>query len=199
MRIGIDARELCGRPTGVGRYLAGLLQEWATGGRACSHEFVLYAPEPISLPLDARKFRTRVVAGAPGTWWEQVKLPREARADNLDVWFAPGYTAPLRLAVPVVVAIHDLSFVAHPEWFGVREGARRRWMVRHTAHAAAAVITISQFSRGELVERLDVPAGRITVIPPGIGAGGCGLGDTGWGLGPSRPAASTATPTPGPR
>jgi glycosyltransferase involved in cell wall biosynthesis len=177
MRIGIDARELCGRATGVGRYLAGLLQQWAGNGRACAHDFVLYAAETISLPLDARRFRTRLVAGAPGTWWEQMTLPRAATADNLDVWFAPGYTAPLRLAVPTVVAIHDLSFVAHPEWFGIREGARRRWLVRHTAHRAAAVITISQFSRRELIDRLDVEAARIHVVPPGVGTVGLRTGD----------------------
>ena len=34
MRIGIDARELSGRVTGVGRYLAGLLREWSGGERA---------------------------------------------------------------------------------------------------------------------------------------------------------------------
>jgi len=174
MRIGVDARELCGRATGVGRYLAGLLQEWARRGPAGAGDFVLYAPEAIALPLDARKFRTRIVPGRPGTWWEQVTLPREASADSLDVWFAPGYTAPLRLRVPIVVAIHDLSFVAHPEWFTIREGARRRWMVRHTAAAAEAVITISEFSRRELVERLDVDARRIHVVPPGVGTGDWG-------------------------
>ena len=176
MRIGVDARELCGRATGVGRYLAGLLLEWARGGPAGAHDFVLYAPEAIALPLDARKFRTRIVPGRPGTWWEQVTLPREASADSLDVWFAPGYTAPLRLTVPVVVAIHDLSFVAHPEWFTIREGARRRWMVRQTAAGADAVITISEFSRRELIERLDVEAARIHVVPPGVGTGGLGPG-----------------------
>jgi glycosyltransferase involved in cell wall biosynthesis len=176
MRIGVDARELCGRSTGVGRYLGGLLQEWARGGAAGAGDFVLYAPEAIALPLDARKFRTRIVRGRPGTWWEQVTLPREARADSLDVWFAPGYTAPLRLRVPIVVAIHDLSFVAHPEWFTIREGARRRWLVRRTAAAAAAVITISEFSRRELIERLEVDARRIHVIPPGVGTGDWGTG-----------------------
>ncbi|HJZ76311.1 MAG TPA: glycosyltransferase family 1 protein [Vicinamibacterales bacterium] len=179
MRIGIDAREMCGRATGVGRYLAGLLHEWATGGRACAHEFVLYASEPLALTLDSRKVRTRVVAGSGGTWWEQITLPRGVNADALDVWFAPGYTAPLRLAVPIVVAIHDLSFVAHPEWFGVREGARRRWLVRRAANAAAAIITISQFSKREIVERLNVGEARVHVVPPGIGA-------RGWGLGASR-------------
>jgi glycosyltransferase involved in cell wall biosynthesis len=176
MRIGVDARELCGRSTGVGRYLAGLLLEWARVGRTLAHDFVLYAPDAIALPLDARKFRTRIVPGRPGTWWEQVTLPRETRADSLDVWFAPGYTAPLRLSVPVVVAIHDLSFVAHPEWFTIREGARRRWMVRQTAAAADAVITISEFSRRELIERLDVEAARIHVVPPGVGTGDWGTG-----------------------
>src|SRR6476660_1530356 len=175
MRIGVDARELCGHSTGVGRYLGGLLLEWARGGRASAGDFVLYAPEAITLPLDARKFRTRIVPGRPGTWWEQVTLPREARADSLDVWFAPGYTAPLRLRVPVVVAIHDLSVVAHPEWFTIREGARRRWMVRQVAAAAAAVITISEFSRQELIERLHVDARRVHVVPPGVSSRGWGL------------------------
>lgn len=167
MRIGIDARELGGRATGVGRYLGGLLREWAAD-RALAHEFVLYTPGPIALPLDSRRFATRTVDGSGGTWWEQVQAPRAAVSDHLDVWFAPAYTAPLRLETPVVVAIHDLSFVAHPEWFSLREGARRRWLTSQSARRAASVITISEFSKRELIERLDVPADKIHVIPPGI-------------------------------
>jgi len=170
MRIGVDARELCGHPTGVGRYLGGLLLEWAALRGA--HEFVLYAHDATTLPLDTRRFATRIVPGTPGTWWEQVRVPRAAAADHLDVWFAPGYTAPLRMHVPTVVAIHDLSFVAHPEWFSIREGARRRWLVSQSAARAAAVVTISEFSKGELVDRLSVPPGSVHVIPPGIGPGG---------------------------
>jgi glycosyltransferase involved in cell wall biosynthesis len=168
MRIGIDARELCGRATGVGRYLGGLLQEWAANGAARRHEFVLYAPEPIALALDARRFPTRMVVGSPRTWWEQIQLPRATTSDHIDVLFSPAYTAPLRLTIPLVVAIHDLSFVAHPEWFAFREGLRRRWLTARAARQASAVVTISQFSKRELIERLDVPEARIHVIPPGI-------------------------------
>ena len=168
MRIGIDARELGGRATGVGRYLGGLLREWSADSRTRAHQFVLYSAEPIALPLDARRFATRTIPGSGGTWWEQLQLPRAAAAEHLDVWFAPAYTAPLRLTVPSVVAIHDLSFVAHPEWFRLREGARRRWLTRQAASRAASVITISEFSKRELIDRLDVPAGKIHVIPPGI-------------------------------
>jgi glycosyltransferase involved in cell wall biosynthesis len=168
MRIGIDARELCRHPTGVGRYLGGLLREWAKDARARGHEFVLYAPEPPGIALDGHRFPTHVVAGPAGTWWEQIKMPAVAARDHLDLFFAPGYSAPLFRRVPIVVAIHDVSFAARPEWFAMREGMRRRWLTRQSAAAARAVVTISQFSRREIVERLGVSDARIHVIPPGI-------------------------------
>jgi glycosyltransferase involved in cell wall biosynthesis len=171
MRIGIDARELCGQPTGVGRYLSGLLAEWARDERAREHEFVLYAHRPLDLPLDGRRFSMREVPGQGGLWWEQRQLPRVAKSDHLDVFFAPGYTAPLFLDCRLVVTIHDVSFAAHPEWFTSREGLRRRLLSRRAAAAADAVITISQFSRGEIVERLGVPDRRVHVVLIGITPG----------------------------
>ena len=66
-------------------------------------------------------------------------------------------------------------------------------MVRRTAARAAAVITISEFSRRELIERLGVEAARIHVVPPGVGAVGLGLGASYPGT-PSR--LSPASPQP---
>jgi glycosyltransferase involved in cell wall biosynthesis len=168
MRIGIDARELHGHTTGVGRYLAGLLHEWAADDLSRRHEFVLYVPGPIGLTLDGRRFAVRQVDGSPGTWWEQVLLPRATAHDHLDVFFAPAYTAPLRLTVPLALTIHDVSFLAHPEWFGTREGIRRRWLTRRSAAGADEVITISEFSRREIAAQLGIPAERVHVIPIGV-------------------------------
>ena len=103
MRIAIDARELQGHATGVGTYLSGILDEWATLPAAAQHTIILCKPETRG-----------------GTWWEQRVLPRLIREANADVLFSPGYTAPLLAGVPTVVAIHDVSFAAHPEWFGWR-------------------------------------------------------------------------------
>jgi glycosyltransferase involved in cell wall biosynthesis len=168
VRIGIDARELCGRATGVGRYLSGLLAEWARDERARRHEFVLYAPEPLPLTLDSRRFPTRVVPGGGGSVWEQITFPAKASRDHLDVLFAPAYTMPLFRRMPTVVAIHDVSFAAHPEWFSTREGARRRWLSRQAALQARAVITISRFSERELIDRFAIPSSKIHVVPPGV-------------------------------
>jgi alpha-1,3-rhamnosyl/mannosyltransferase len=109
-----------------------------------------------------------VIAGSAGTWWEQRHLPPVAGQDHLDVFFAPAYTAPLRLSIPTVVTIHDLSYVVHPEWFRVREGMRRRWLTKRSAARAQAVITVSQFSKREIVEHLGVSADQVHVIPQGI-------------------------------
>ncbi|MBM3772290.1 MAG: glycosyltransferase family 4 protein [Acidimicrobiia bacterium] len=168
IRIGIDARELIGHPTGVGRYLGGLLERWSSMDEAADCEFVLYSIEPLSLALPPHRFATRVVIGPGNTWWEQTALPAAVGQDALDVFLAPAYTAPLRLTVPLVVAIHDISFIAHPEWFTVREGLRRRWLTRRAARRANTVITISDFTRDELVTRLGVAPERIAVIPPGV-------------------------------
>jgi glycosyltransferase involved in cell wall biosynthesis len=66
------------------------------------------------------------------------------------------------------VAIHDVSFAAHPEWFTTREGLRRRWLTYQSGRRAQRVLTISEFSRRELVERLGLSSDRISVIPPGL-------------------------------
>jgi glycosyltransferase involved in cell wall biosynthesis len=169
--IGIDARELLGEATGVGRYLGELLRRWVRRADAASREFVLYTPEPLpflaTVPPAAR-VSERVVGSGRGTWWEQTHLRRAVRADPPDVFFASAYTAPLALGVPLAVAIHDVSFAAHPEWFRPREGARRRLLTRQAARRADVIFTISEFSKREIVDRLSVPADRIRVTYPSV-------------------------------
>jgi glycosyltransferase involved in cell wall biosynthesis len=152
VRIAVDARELHGRPTGVGRFLRELLDAWARMPEAAAHELVLLAP----------------AAGTAGTRWEQFTLPKLVRDAGADVLFAPGYTAPLRTSVPVALVVHDVSFCAHPEWFSWREGARRRTITRLAAARARRVITVSEFSKREIVRHLGIGPGKISVVYHGL-------------------------------
>jgi glycosyltransferase involved in cell wall biosynthesis len=169
MRIAIDARELGGLPTGVGRYLGELLREWNGMPQAAEHEFVLCTPDGVDLARwPALRARAALEPGS-GTAWEQRVLPRLARQAGARVLFCPAYSGPIRDRTPLVVAIHDVSFAAHPEWFHWREGLRRRFVTRASARRAARVLTISEFSRREIAERLGVADSRIRVIYPGVG------------------------------
>lgn len=171
LRIGIDAREVLGDATGVGRYLAELLRRWTARPDAAGRRLVLYAPERIPLEIARESVETRVISGhGRGTWWEQTSLRAAVRRDPLNVFFAPAYTAPLGVPVPLAVTIHDVSFLAHPEWFRPREGMRRRWLTKRAASAASIVFTDSQFSRREIDAHLKVDPSRVRVIPPGVTA-----------------------------
>jgi glycosyltransferase involved in cell wall biosynthesis len=109
-----------------------------------------------------------VLPGGTGTWWEQTALRRAVREDRPDVFFAPAYTAPVGLGIPFAVTIHDISFIAHPEWFRPRERVRRRLLTTHAARAAGVIFTDSAFSRSEIEGRLRVEPERLRVIPPGL-------------------------------
>ncbi|MEP6783513.1 MAG: glycosyltransferase family 1 protein [Acidobacteriota bacterium] len=167
MRVAIDARELCGRPTGVGRYLAGLLSAWARSDAARRHQWILIANAPIA-GADAWLAEIKVVEGSGGTSWEQFTLPAAIRREQADIFFAPGYTAPLTVAAPLVLTIHDVSFFAHPEWFSFREGVRRRLLTGWSARRARRVITDTEFSKSEILRHIGISESRITTVPLGI-------------------------------
>jgi glycosyltransferase involved in cell wall biosynthesis len=151
LHIGVDGRELAGQPTGVGRFLGEILRVWSADA-AFPHRVTVFSPPPNE---------------PGGTWWEQTQLPRLARRAGVDVFFAPGYTAPLRLHCPSVVAVHDVSYFAHPEWFHWREGLRRRWLTKSSARRASRVVTISEFSSREIQKWLGVRPERIRIVFPG--------------------------------
>lgn len=177
MQIGIDASELFGQPAGVGRYLGELLNRWIVGGLGDRHAFLLYTPaDPCEAPAELRQVLSvrpdvelKHIPGRAGTAWQQTGLRRALRVDRPDVFFAPAYTAPLAVPVPTVVAIHDVSFAAHPEWFGWRSGLRLRWLATLAGRSASGIVTLSAFSRAEIVEHLGIPESRITIVRPGIG------------------------------
>ena len=170
MKIAIDARELTGQPTGVGRYLSGILRGWNEIPAAAAHRYVLCLGKTghhdhtlPNLQVEYPHSRWHV----HGTVWEQTALPVLAATAGADVLFQPGYTAPLLARIPTVVTIHDVSFAAHPEWFSWREGLRRRLLTRLSAHRAAKVISVSDFSKREIVKHLRVPTARVEVIYSG--------------------------------
>ena len=179
MRIGIDGRELLNRRTGVGQYLASLCSEWLKLPDNSDFEFIIYTPansnklSALGQPFKSVEqglFRHKSVKGSSGTWWEQALLPDIANRDSLDLFFGPAYSVPLRLTMPSVVTMHDVSFAAHPEWFRWREGTRRRWLAQKTLSKASKVITVSTFSRNEIIRLFNVSTSRIHVVWSGVKA-----------------------------
>lgn len=109
---------------------------------------------------------SRVPASGPmGHLWEQAVLP--ARIGRGQLLWSPGNFGPV-VHGHQVVSIYDLSPIDHPEWFGRQYATLFRAIVPVVARRALHVITISEFSKERIVDRLDIPADSITVAEPGV-------------------------------
>lgn len=168
LHVAVDGRELLGKPTGVGRYLSEVLRVWAADPENVRVTLIVPdSPDPAARTIGGSLEWHVAASSSRGTRWEQTRLPRAIAAIRPDVVLAPGYTAPLLTRTPMAVVIYDVSFFARPEWFSTREGLRRRILTTAGARRARAVVTISEFSRSEIVRYLGVSRDRITIAPPG--------------------------------
>ena len=113
----------------------------------------------------------RVIAPRPrlahraGHLWEQAVLPALAR--GADLIYSPANLAPVASSRNAVV-IHDVAALRHPEWYRPAYVRYQRTMLPLIARRARLVITVSEFSKRELIDMLDVPAERIAVVPNGV-------------------------------
>lgn len=76
------------------------------------------------------------------------------------------YIAPPQPGRPVVLAVHDASFMTNPEWLGPRARAVLRRLVPASARRAAAVLALSHTSAAEVCSALAVDPGRVHVVSP---------------------------------
>src|SRR5215217_7862321 len=118
--------------------------------------------ESVVVPVNARS-RPQWVRG------EQQLLPGLARRAGCDLVHSLASTGPARGRFVRVTTIHDLNYLMVPEaHFGVR-ALGMRVLVPLAARSAHRVIADSGSTRDDLVARLRTPAGKIDVVPLGLG------------------------------
>jgi glycosyltransferase involved in cell wall biosynthesis len=129
----------------------------------------------ISLRLRARApDRYRIVQPRPrlrgrtaGQTWEQLALPALARRADASLVFSPANLAPLAWPRNVLV-MHDAAVLREPRAYSRAYRAWHRSFGLAAARRALAVITVSEFSRGELVSLAGLDPARVHVVPGGV-------------------------------
>jgi glycosyltransferase involved in cell wall biosynthesis len=154
LRVGIDVSPLELTGAGTARYLGNLLTalEGLPGLELRRHSF----------PGSSRPAKI-----ARDTAWYLGGLPVSARRD--DVLHLTAHRGPLVSGTPLVLTIHDLAVLRHPETFNrwTREYSRR--FLPRLARKAMRVIAVSEFTAAEAVELLGLHEDRVRVIPHGVG------------------------------
>ena len=164
-RVALDGRDVLRKRTGVVNNTLHLARQVTADHPA---DVLVYVdrpetadePAPLDLPLRC--------LSAPPILWKHVGLPLALARDGVDVFHSPTGTLPLWAPCRQVVTIHDVFAAIEPHWFTPRMGWQLRTTQRRAAHAATAVIAVSESTRRDLVERYAVPAERIRVIHNGV-------------------------------
>jgi glycosyltransferase involved in cell wall biosynthesis len=101
--------------------------------------------------------------------WEQTALPVILRRARAPLLHAPAYVAPLLAPCPVVLTIHDLHVMTHPQFCRKRNIMHYNLLIPPSVRKAAAIIAFSPYTKRTILARFpSVQANRITVIPPGL-------------------------------
>jgi len=160
MRFAVDAHAIGRHLTGNEVYVRSLLNGFACLDR--ESDFVTYLSMDDAEAWVPARFAVRRIAGNPFVRLGcdfALKL-RWDRPDLLHV----QYTAPLACPVPVVVSVHDVSFLEYPEYFPFPRAAQLRLTVRRTIQAAARILTVSEFSRDAIARAYGLDPDRIAVV-----------------------------------
>jgi glycosyltransferase involved in cell wall biosynthesis len=167
MKVGIDARLLTHKVTGIGRYT----HELAKGFIELGEEVVLYSPTKIypdiakSLNLGANRY-SRAYGRFPRMMWSQTMLPKWASEDKVDVFFGPTHRIPyfLKKQIPRVVTIHDLVWVHAPSTMRSFSRLMESLLMPNAIRSSDLIMVDSESTAQNLMELFPGAASKIRLV-----------------------------------
>jgi glycosyltransferase involved in cell wall biosynthesis len=174
VRVLVDYRPALKERTGVGEYVHELARALVQGPGL--DEVALFTsswkdrPSPdVRLDLAAARLVDRRVPGRLLTLaWNRMSWPPiESLAGEFDVVHAATPVAIPSRSAAVVLTIHDLHFLRHPERMAAEMRRDFPSLVRRHARRAPAIVVSSAYTAGDVERTLGVAADRIHLCPPG--------------------------------
>jgi alpha-1,3-rhamnosyl/mannosyltransferase len=184
MRIAFHTAAARGELTGIGNYIVELDRELARFPDVEAYSFCEFhwrRGVPEKTPDDAR-----AAPGNPATgrlariastslplrrtrdYAKSFAFSKGLRQLGIDLYHEQNYV-PLSYEVPVVVTVHDISWLHYP---GAHPADRVRWLQRGVPKAlelASAILVVSEFVRREVLKTFSLEPERVRAIYPGIG------------------------------
>jgi glycosyltransferase involved in cell wall biosynthesis len=174
MRIGCPSFGTdCGR-SGIGSYLRELLDRFDSDDLAEDFTFELIGPQAdYDYYLQGKKnilwHQVEGVDGSPlqNFFWNQFSLPKLCKQRGYDLLFLPAANRRLcgKAPCPTVGTVHDLATLHIKNKYDFSHAVFNRKLLPHLIRKLDHIITVSQFSKDDIVRFAHVPASRVTVIP----------------------------------
>jgi len=171
--VAINAHLLSGRAgyrsAGVHQYIYHLLRHLGQADDRLRYTVLLgegvLPPDSALTSLQSRWSTSRAAVRVA---WEQLVQPWVLRQIGADLVHGPVFVGPLLAHCPVVVTIHDLSFIRCPDLSRPANRLYRTVLTRLSAQRARRLIAVSAHAAAESTRLLGVPRERVDVIYHGV-------------------------------
>ncbi len=149
MKIGIDARPLTGKLTGIGTYVYALLEELSR--QDSENEYVLYAHKPLITPPFANpRFRVALYPSKVGTLGYCLKLPKLLTKDNIEIFWGTCHVLPFfNPQIRYLLMILDLTPYRHPGSMSLYNLCVNRLLMPFSVRKADRLFAISESTKRE--------------------------------------------------
>jgi glycosyltransferase involved in cell wall biosynthesis len=166
MHIGLDTRMIA--YSGIGTYLRCLLSELLV--LPGDEDYILFGKD-----AEVKGFlgggRYKVTTWKAGPYDPLPLLMHPIKKSNVNVFHCPHYNLPFGIRQPCVVTIHDLIHLVCPDLLTDRRAYwYASWMLPSATRRAAQILTVSEYSKQDILSHLQVPEGKVTVIYHGVSA-----------------------------
>lgn len=170
MKIALNALQVRGAKSGVGHYIACLLE--ALLEIDPTHRYLVLANPYNYFNYQFRSpnyqlevWGSRARAKTLRLLYEYAFLPSALKRRKVDLFHGPSNLLPLRKVAPYVLTIHDMSYFVDPKRYTRMKVRYWHAVTFRSARLADCIITDSAYSKHDIVKYLDYPSEKIRVIP----------------------------------
>ena len=109
-------------------------------------------------------------ARLPVLWkfWFDIKLPLALKKINASVFISPDGYCSLTTRIPQCIVVHDLGFLHHPEAYKKSHVSFFKKNTPRFLRKAKSIVTVSQFSKNDIVKHYKIQPGKIDVVYNGV-------------------------------
>lgn len=164
MIIGIDGNEAnVKNRVGVGQYAFNLITQ--LNKIDTNNQYIIYLKNrPLSdLPKPSRNWQYRVFG--PSKLWTRIALPLKlyTQKEKLNLFFSPTHYSPLFCPCPTIPTIHDLGYLESKNQFTRKDLYQLINWTKESLKKASQIITVSEFSKSEILKFYKIDPKKITV------------------------------------
>lgn len=170
MKVALELQPCCGKRTGIGNYAYELAK------RLARHDGLEFqgnlfnfrgrndnssSLSGISMPVAENRL---MPYGVYRRTWNAAPFSYGALFPQADITHFFNYIVPPRVKGKVITTVHDMTYLRYPETMDPKNLRRIRNGIQRSIDASEIVLTISEFSKREITELLDIPEERLAVV-----------------------------------